>query len=52
VIGACPSSLVTAKSLQEEGLEPVIFEQVDGVVVASGRFNRLPQPLEEVNLSA
>jgi dimethylaniline monooxygenase (N-oxide forming) len=31
VIGAGPSGLVAAKSLQEEGLEPVVFEQADGV---------------------
>ena len=32
VIGAGPSGLVAAKSLQEEGLEPVVFEQADGVI--------------------
>jgi cation diffusion facilitator CzcD-associated flavoprotein CzcO len=31
VIGAGPSGLVAAKSLQEEGLDPIIFEQADGV---------------------
>ena len=31
VVGAGPSGLVAAKSLQEEGLEPVVFEQADGV---------------------
>src|SRR5918992_228034 len=31
VIGGGPSGLVAAKSLQEEGLEPVVFEQADGV---------------------
>jgi dimethylaniline monooxygenase (N-oxide forming) len=31
VVGAGPSGLVAAKSLKEEGLEPVVFEQADGV---------------------
>jgi cation diffusion facilitator CzcD-associated flavoprotein CzcO len=31
VIGAGPSGLVAAKSLKEEGLDPVVFEQADGV---------------------
>lgn len=31
VVGAGPSGLVAAKSLQEEGLEAVVFEQADGV---------------------
>jgi dimethylaniline monooxygenase (N-oxide forming) len=31
VIGAGPGGLVAAKSLQEEGLDPVVFEQADGV---------------------
>jgi dimethylaniline monooxygenase (N-oxide forming) len=31
VVGAGPSGLVAAKSLREEGLEPVVFEQADGV---------------------
>jgi dimethylaniline monooxygenase (N-oxide forming) len=31
VVGAGPSGLVAAKSLTEEGLEPVVFEQADGV---------------------
>jgi dimethylaniline monooxygenase (N-oxide forming) len=31
VVGAGPSGLVAAKSLQEEGLDPVVFEQADGV---------------------
>ncbi len=30
VVGAGPSGLAAAKSLQEEGLEPVVFEQADG----------------------
>jgi dimethylaniline monooxygenase (N-oxide forming) len=31
VVGAGPSGLVAAKSLKEDGLEPVVFEQADGV---------------------
>jgi dimethylaniline monooxygenase (N-oxide forming) len=31
VVGAGPSGLVAAKSLKEEGLEPVVFEQAGGV---------------------
>jgi cation diffusion facilitator CzcD-associated flavoprotein CzcO len=31
VIGAGPSGLVAAKSLKEDGVEPVVFEQADGV---------------------
>jgi dimethylaniline monooxygenase (N-oxide forming) len=31
VVGAGPSGLVAAKSLKEESLEPVVFEQADGV---------------------
>jgi hypothetical protein len=30
VVGAGPSGLVAAKSLKEDGLEPVVFEQADG----------------------
>ena len=30
VVGAGPSGLAATKSLQEEGLEPVVFEQADG----------------------
>jgi dimethylaniline monooxygenase (N-oxide forming) len=31
VVGAAPGGLVAAKSLKEEGLEPVVFAQADGV---------------------
>ena len=31
VVGAGPSGLVAAKSLQDAGLQPVVFEQADGV---------------------
>jgi hypothetical protein len=31
VVGAGPGGLVAAKSLKEEGLEPVVFEQADGI---------------------
>src|SRR5262245_40882613 len=31
VVGAGPSGLVAAKSLKEDGLEPIVFEQADGM---------------------
>src|SRR5262245_30356646 len=31
VVGAGPSGLVAAKSLKEDGLEPIVFEQANGM---------------------